>query len=148
GAGSVWAANSLDGTVTRIDHNGGQIATTTIPVRDDTSDLTFGEGSLWVTDRQDRTLVQISPQTNRVVNTIAVGNDPAAVAVAAGAVWVASEVDRNVKRIDIGSGAPSPQRVELGANPTAIAAGRDAIWVASEEGGTVVRIEPRGGVVA
>ena len=146
GAGSVWAANSVDGTLTRIDRRDGQVVTTTIPVGDDTSGIAFGEGSLWVTDRQDRTLSQISPETNRVLNTTPVGNGPAAVAVAAGAVWVASEVDRSLKKLDVTSAAASPEEIELGANPTAIAAGRDAIWVASEEAGTVFRIDPRGGV--
>ena len=144
GAGSVWAANTVDGTVTRIDHKDGQLVT--IPLHDDTSGMAFGEGSLWVTDRQDETLYQISPKTNRVVSSIPLRNSPAAVGVAAGAVWVASEVDRSVKKVDIASAAVS-REVELGANPTAIAAGRDAIWVASEEGGTVFRIEPREGVV-
>jgi YVTN family beta-propeller protein len=145
GAGSVWAANGADGTVTRIDPEGGQIVT--IPVRDDTSGIAFGEGALWVTDRQDQTLSQISPQTNRVVDSIPVGGGPAAVAVADGAVWVASEVDRSVKKLDIASGEVSPDGVDLGANPTAIAADRDTIWVASEEGSTVFRIDPRAGVV-
>jgi peptide/nickel transport system substrate-binding protein len=145
GAGSVWAANSVDGTVTRIDREGGQLVT--IPVGDDTSGIAFGHGALWVTDRQDQVLSQISPETNRVVDSIPVGNGPVAVAVAAGAVWVASEVDRSLKKVDIARGAVAPDGVELGANPTAIAAGRDAIWVASEEGKTVFRIEPREGVV-
>jgi peptide/nickel transport system substrate-binding protein len=143
GAGSVWAANSGDGTVTRIDREGGQIV---IPVGDDTSGMAFGEGSLWVTDRQDETLYQISPKTNRVVDSIPVGNGPAAVAVAAGAVWIASDVHRSLKKIDIASG--SSREIPLGSNPTAIAAGGGAVWVASEEGGTVFRVEPRTRVVA
>jgi YVTN family beta-propeller protein len=143
GAGSVWAANSVDGTVTRIDREGGQIV---IPVGDDTSGMAFGEGSLWVTDRQDETLYQISPKTNRVVDSIPVGNGPAAVAVAAGAVWIASDVHRSLKKIDIASG--SSREIPLGSNPTAIAAGGGAVWVASEEGGTVFRVEPRTRVVA
>jgi YVTN family beta-propeller protein len=125
GAGSVWAANSVDGTVTRVDHAGGQIVT--IPVRDDTSGIAYGHGALWVTDRQDQMVSQISPETNRVVNSIPVGNGPAAVAVAAGTVWVASEVDRSLKKVDIARGAVAPHGVELGANPTAIVAGHDAI---------------------
>jgi YVTN family beta-propeller protein len=145
GAGSVWAANSGDGTVTRVDREDGRIVS--IPVGADTSGIAFGHGALWVIDRQDETLSQISPQTNRVVNSIPVGYGPAAVAVAAGAVWVASEVDRSVKKLDIASGEVAPDGVDLGANPTAIAADRDTIWVASEEGGTVFRIDPRAGVV-
>jgi YVTN family beta-propeller protein len=144
GAGSVWAANTVDGTVTRIDHKDGQLVT--IPVHDDTSGMAFGEGSLWVTDRQDETVSQISPDTNRVVDdSIPAGNAPAAVAVAAGAVWIASDVDRSLKRIDITSG--SSREIKLGSNPTAIVAGGGAVWVASEEGGTVFRVEPRTGVV-
>jgi YVTN family beta-propeller protein len=147
GADSLWAANTVDGTVTRIDHSGGDVVTTTIPVGDDTSGIAFGEGALWVADRQDRTLSQISPKTNRVVNSIPLRNVPAAVAVAAGAVWIASDADRSVARFDVASGTLSPP-VELGAAPAAIAAGSDAIWLASEEGGVVFRIEPREGVVA
>ena len=147
GAGSLWAANTVDGTVTRIDHSGGDVATTTIPVGDDTSGIAFGEGALWVTDRQDRTLAQISPKTNRVVNSIPLRDVPAAVAAAAGAVWIASDADRSVARFDVASGTFS-RPVELGAAPAAIAAGGGAIWLASEEGGTVFRIEPREGVVA
>ena len=142
GAGSVWAANSVDGTVTRIDPEGGQIV---IPVRDDTSGMAFGEGSLWVTDRQDETLYQIRPETNRVVSSIPVGDGPAAVAVAAGAVWIASDVHRSLKKIDVASG--SSREIPLGSTPTAIVAGGGAVWVASEEGGTVFRVEPRTGVV-
>ena len=145
GAGSLWAANTVDGTVTRIDRSGGHVVTTTIPVGDDTSGIAFGEGTLWVTDRQDRTLSQISPKSNRLVNSIPLRDVPAAIAVAPGAVWIASDADRSVVRLDVASGTFS-RPVELGAAPGAIAAGSDAVWLASE-GGTVFRIEPREGVV-
>ena len=147
GAGSLWAANTVDGTVTRIDRSGGHVVTTTIPVGDDTSGIAFGEGTLWVTDRQDRTLSQISPKSNRLVNSIPLRDVPAAIAVAPGAVWIASDADRSVVRLDVASGTFS-RPVELGAAPGAIAAGSDAVWLASEEGGTVFRIEPREGVVS
>ena len=64
GAGSVWVANQLDGTVSRIDHNDGQVVT--IDVGGEPTGVAFGAGSLWVADGQGRTVAQIAPQTNKV----------------------------------------------------------------------------------
>lgn len=47
GADSVWTANSLDGTVTRIDPRRG--STSTIRVGGTPSDLVMADGLIWVT---------------------------------------------------------------------------------------------------
>jgi YVTN family beta-propeller protein len=144
GGGSVWVANTLDGTVSRIDRDPDRVVT--IPVGGTPAGLAFGAGSLWVADGDARTVAQLEPGANKVVQRIAVGNAPLGIAAGYGALWVASGVDGSVRRIDL-SGDATSRSIPVGSNPTAIAAGAGAIWVASEEAGTVSRIEPRSGAV-
>ncbi len=139
GAGSTWALNTADNTVSRIESGNGRV--TVIGVGDELGGLTFAAGSLWVTDRRRRVVAQVSPATNRVVQTIPVGNGPGAIAAGFGSLWVASEVDETVTRIDLSRAAVS-DTIELATSPTALAAGAGAVWVASEEGRTVFRIDP------
>lgn len=89
---------------------------------------------------------QINPGTNKVVNTIGVGNAPRGIAAGFGAIWVASEVDRRIARIDLTRGAVS-KSIDLSADPTALATGAGALWVTSEDGGAVFRIDPQSGAV-
>ena len=85
GAGSVWVANRLDGTVTRIDRENAERVT--IDVGGEPTGLAYGAGSLWVADGQGRAVAQIAPASNRVVQRIEVGNAAHAVAVGYGALW-------------------------------------------------------------
>ncbi len=145
GAGSVWIANSADGTVSRIDRGRDQ-PVKVIPVGERPAALAFAHGSLWVADSDSRKVWQVDPGSNKVVQPIEVGNAPRALVVTAGALWVASGVDGRIQRIDIDD--PGETRpIAVGANPSSIAAGAGALWVASEEAGTVTRIEPRTGSI-
>ena len=141
GAGSVWVANRLDGTVSRIDR-GEEIGT--IDVGGEPTGLAFGAGSLWVADGQGRTVAQVDPDTNTVEERHGVGNAAHAVAVGSGAVWVASAVDATVVRIDLTSGRPT-KPIAVDARPSALAAGAGAVWVASEATSRVIRLDPRSG---
>ena len=140
GGGSVWVANTLEGTVTRIDRD----RVVTIPVGGAPLAVAFGAGSLWVADGETRNVAQVDPGANKVQQLLPVGNAPRALAVADGALWVVSGTDAAVERIDLNR-ARVTRRVPLTSNPTAIAAGAGALWVASEEAGTVTRVEPRTG---
>ena len=141
GAGSVWVANRLDGTVSRVDR-GQEIVT--IDVGGEPTGLAYGARSLWVADGRGRTVAQIDPELNKVVQRFDVGNASDAVAVGFGAVWVASAVDATVVKIDLGSGRVS-RTIGVEARPTALAAGRGAIWVASETTARLIRLDPRSG---
>ena len=144
GGGSIWVANTLDGTVSRIDRKRDQVVT--IPVGGAPLGLAFGAGSLWVADGDARSVVQIDPGANKVLQPIDVGNAPRAVAFAGGALWVASGVDGTLDRIELAH-VRRRRSISVGSNPTAIAAGAGALWVASEEAGTVTRIDARSGTV-
>jgi YVTN family beta-propeller protein len=139
GGDSIWVANALDGTVSRIDREHDQVVT--IDVGGEPTALAFGAGSLWVANGESRSVAQVDPGSNRGVNQLPVGNASRGIAAGFGALWVTSAIDGTVRRIDLGqSGASRP--IDIGANPSAIAAGAGAIWVASEESGTVTRLDP------
>src|SRR3954467_6563721 len=83
GGGSVWVANQLDGTVSRL--RGPDDPVVTIPVRGRPAALAFGAGSLWVADGDGREVEQVDPGSNKVLQSIGAGNAPRSLAVAAGA---------------------------------------------------------------
>jgi YVTN family beta-propeller protein len=144
GGGSMWVANTLDGTVSRIP--AGRHQGVAIDVGGAPRGLAFGAGSLWVADGDARSVAQIDPGTNKVLQRIDIANAPSAVAFAGGALWVASGVDGTLDRIELGR-EQGRRTIPLGSNTTAMAAGAGALWVASEEAGTVTRVEPRSGTV-
>jgi len=143
GAGSVWVANQLDGTVSRIERDR-QI--TTIDVGGAPIALAFGAGSLWVADGDGRRVAQVDPGSNKVLQRIEAANAPRSLALAEGALWVVSGADGGVYRVDL-EGGRAPRAVPIGPKATALAAGAGALWVASEEAGTVTRVNPRTGAV-
>jgi ABC-type transport system substrate-binding protein/DNA-binding SARP family transcriptional activator/outer membrane protein assembly factor BamB len=144
GAGSAWIASAQDGTISRVDRDGGEVVK--IPVDGSPEALAFGNRSLWVADGDARRVLQVDPGSNRVVSQIAVGNTPRALAVTDGALWVASGLEGTVDRIDLDRGRVV-RKLRLGTNATALAAGAGAVWAASEEAGTVTRIEPASNTV-
>ena len=120
GAGSVWVANRLDGTVSRIDRDEEIV---TIDVEGGPTGLAFGAGSLWVADGQGRTVAQLDPDTNKVEDRIEVGNAAHAVAAGFDALWVASAADATVVRIDLEGRGEAADPIAVEARPSALAAG-------------------------
>jgi YVTN family beta-propeller protein len=96
GAGAVWVGNWHDDSVSRIDPATNRVVGSPIPIgAHHAGNLVVGAGDLWVTSdyrvdgaAEDTVVVRIDAQTNRAVETIAVGGHPIDVAAAGGAVWV------------------------------------------------------------
>lgn len=84
--GAIWVASSGDDVVTRIDPASG--ATSPIRVGRGPTAVTGTPDAVWVANTVDRTVSRIDPRTNRVVETIAIGNPPSGLALAAGLLWV------------------------------------------------------------
>jgi YVTN family beta-propeller protein len=144
GDGSVWVANGLDDTVSRIDPATHDVHT--IPVGQSPTAIAFGGGSLWVANDQDRTVSRISAEENRVVQTIPVGNGPRAIAFGGGAVWVANGVDSTLSRVDPNK-VSAPMTIPVGLNPSGIAVLDGSVWVTSEGTATVSRLDAASGDV-
>jgi YVTN family beta-propeller protein len=144
GAGSVWVANTTDGTVTRLGRTTDRVEQT-IRVGADPTSITSAFGAVWVTDSGDRTVSRIDPVTNAVVATVTVGIAPAGVASDGRWVWVTNRLDGTLARIDPSSDAVATFPVAQ--TPLGIAASADAVWVADFESGVLVRVDPATGAV-
>ena len=86
-AGGVWVANSLDGTVSRIDASR-DVITTTLKVGHGPSGLAVSPEAVWVTNEFSGTVTRIDPRTLVVAQTVRVGNRPVGIATVKNAVWV------------------------------------------------------------
>jgi serine/threonine protein kinase len=131
-------------TLVRIDPATNKVVDS-IPVGPRASSVTFGEGHLWVTSREDRTLWRIEPTTGRARVTRLAGGTPLDVAVRNGlAVVTYGPFTVGYELIDAGSGASEGSLPLPGADnaQAPVAAGAAGIWLAASgfEGENVGRV--------
>ena len=97
---AVGMADGEPGTVSRIDlETGRAVSSTAAGV--DPSGLVVADGSVWVVNQGDATLVQLDAQSlapGRVINT---GGRPFSLEATRDTLWVGDPVDGTVKRIDL-----------------------------------------------
>ncbi len=116
-----------------------------IPVGDRPTGPAVGEGSVWVGNRDDNTLLRIDPKSLDVVRTIGLGMAPIDVEVGAGSVWVLS--DKAVLRVDpaindVVDTVPLPRGSGLLRRWFLLEVGANAVFVGNGPGGYLVRIDP------
>jgi YVTN family beta-propeller protein len=143
GDGSVWAADSTDGTLSRISPVTHAVVQQ-IPVGADPAAVTVTGQDVWVANSGDGTVSRINTAADRVVQTIMVGNLPVAIVGGRSGVWVANQGDGTVSRIDPVTGTVT-STVPVGGRPDGVAVGAGAVWVANGGDGTVTRIDPATG---
>jgi YVTN family beta-propeller protein len=140
GAGSLWAANRTDGTVSRIDPDTHAVVQT-IPVGALPNEVAVTGNDVWVVNFGDGTVSRINARTNRPVARIVVGNQPVAIASGPSGVWVANRGDDTIQRIDPITGR-ADKAVVVGDSPSGIAVDATAVWVCSDADGTVSEFDP------
>ena len=99
GAGSVWTLNQGDGSVSRVDMKTNRV-TATIPlgIPGTGGEITFGEGSVWITVFQIP-ISKISPETNSVAGQwVGPGGD--SIRVGHGSIWLTDFAHATVWRLD------------------------------------------------
>jgi YVTN family beta-propeller protein len=147
GAGSLWVANLVDQTVTRVDPLSRQ-ALRTIPISGAPTALVATRNGVWVADGAGR-VSRIDPVYDRVSFTrqLAASGSGFFGALAArpslaafGSIWIV-DPDGYVSRVDPSSGRQLGS-VDVGNDPSAIAAGAGSVWVTNRADGTVTRIDP------
>jgi YVTN family beta-propeller protein len=114
-----------------------------VPVGGRPSAVAVGEGSVWVGNRDDETLLRIDPRSRKVLRTIGLGAEPSDIEVGAGAVWVTSEADTAVLSVDTALN-DVVARIDLPKAVNAVGAfdvaeGGQAVWVL--HGGGLARID-------
>jgi DNA-binding beta-propeller fold protein YncE len=120
-------------TLVRIDPATNRVVDS-IPVGPGASSVTFGDGYLWVTSREDRTLWRVDPKTGRARVTRLAGGTPLDVAVRHGlAVVTYGPFTVGYELIDARSGASEGSLHLPGADDAQapVAAGADGIWLAA-----------------
>jgi peptide/nickel transport system substrate-binding protein len=98
--------------------------------------LTFGSGSLWVANLDDRTISRVDPEAGTVLRTIPVGDVPLDLTAAAGAVWAVSTLPTadfvTIRRLDPRFDA-IVKTIRVPSFPqgsVSVAAGSRSVWVA------------------
>jgi len=144
GGGYLWASNEVDGTVSRVQTNGG--AVTVIPVGPDPQGLAFASGELWVAVGGSNLIAVVDPAAAKVVLTVQVGNGPVSLATHGDLLWVANSVDGTLSTVDPASGRVI-RTVPVGPDPTAVVASAGALWVSLAGSGAVAELDPAGSQV-
>jgi peptide/nickel transport system substrate-binding protein len=86
--GSIWVANYLDGTVSRLEPSTGR-EEAKIPVKDGPTALAAAAGSLWVANEFDGSITAINPATSTTHRTVPVGGAPVSLATDGANLWLA-----------------------------------------------------------
>ena len=155
GAGSLWSVSS-EGQLTRIDPETGEIVATIGLGIMKPGGLTFGAGSVWVTDYYAPRVLRVDPAVNEVVDRNPLRRDGLGrvftgdVAVGAGSVWVGHGGDNPgafVERLDVETGAPQDRFPILGGDADHLAFADGVLWVGSTPSGELRRIDGRAGTV-
>jgi DNA-binding SARP family transcriptional activator/DNA-binding beta-propeller fold protein YncE len=145
GHGSVWVANTDDGTVSRIDPDRREVIRT-IGIGAPAIDLAVATDAVWVANGSDGTVSRIDPSVDAVVETIdlrgsseLVWNPTYAVDADDDSVWIAAG-PHHVLRIDPTTNEPSAI-IDVGHVPVGLALDEEALWVATTAE-RALRIEP------
>ena len=96
GEGGVWVANSIDGTLSRINPADNSVVATSVGRGPNA--VAVGGGSVWVTNRYDGTVSRIDAKTNRVTDTIRVGESPGGIAATGTGIWVSARAPLTAHR--------------------------------------------------
>ena len=138
GAGAVWIANGLLGTVSRFDPTVNSVVETIeVSIRGTVGSVAFDKGEVWAAFIE---VGHIDPSTNDVVAKGVAGVQPSAIAIGEGSVWVANAGENNVSRINPRT-ASEVSDPSVGQRPQGVAVGAGAVWVTNQAEDTVTRID-------
>jgi DNA-binding SARP family transcriptional activator/streptogramin lyase len=115
-----------------------------VPVGPSPTLIREGDGSVWVGDRQDRTVTQIDPESGRVISTMGIGFRPDDLAARDGAVWAVNREEGVLGKLTYGDISDRFERRGF-AGFGRMAVDDEAVWLGS--GKTLIRVDPATGRV-
>ena len=150
GDGHLWVISG--NSILRIDPQTNQIAADALQPGISIEDLTFGDGSLWVSTvasgdlgapSDTDALSRLDLETGKVLSTVKVPRAPVSLASTPQAIWVVNfGMDGDsVMRIDPKTGQISGDPIQTGRAPISLAVGDSSLWVANHDAHTVTRID-------
>jgi streptogramin lyase len=138
GFDKLWLADVVADKVLRIDSAGNRDE---IPVGDSPTGIVAGEGSIWTSDFNARTVTRIDPESLEPGRPILIGGRPGGLATGAGYVWVTRPEDDALIRIDAQAGSWTGEVIKVGVDPQGVSVTSDAVWVANQGDGTISRVD-------
>jgi serine/threonine protein kinase len=146
---TVWVSGSgqpgivgrpgYTGRIYRIDPATAELLHPPVALPGNPVDVAVDGTSVW-TALDDGTVVQIDPETLRIVGKVDTKTAPFAIAAGAGSIWVADEFDGVVVRIDPRS-RHLIARIPFAGRLDAIAAGPEGVWILDGFAGTATPID-------
>jgi len=105
------------------------------------------EGSVWVTNYYDATMVRIDGASNAIRQTVDLGTNPCGIAALDSKLWVAVLGDQSLIEYDPSTDTVA-HTIDVGGQPWDVQAGFGSIWVPVRGANVVVRVDPAAGTVA
>lgn len=104
------------------------------------------EDSVWVSNFPKHTVTRIDPKTNKIVDTVALGDGKkpcSGLAAGFGSVWVPNCGDQTLARIDLKTGkVTATLATGVASSEGGIAVGASSVWLMTDAKGTLARIDP------
>jgi YVTN family beta-propeller protein len=111
---SIWVANHVDGTVSRLDPSTGRVEAM-IPVGDGPNALGAAGGTLWVGNEFGGSITAIDPAADAVEQTVPVGGSAVSLATAGDGLWLAvgaSATEHRGGTLTVASGEKTPTSLD------------------------------------
>jgi YVTN family beta-propeller protein len=112
-----------------------------IPVGANPADIAAGEGRVWVTNLDDKTISSINASDYSVARTPSAVGTPTDVGVGEGAVWVANGFEGKLQRIDPSTGQVV-KSISVATGTHRLAVGEGGVWLASNAAEKLTLIDP------
>jgi serine/threonine protein kinase len=130
---SIWVAEPEAREVSSIDPATNEVSTS-IPIdaSDTPAQIAFGEGRLWVVDRDGAQVFFFDPSDPTAQQSVTVGENPKGVVVADGSVWVANTIGQSVTQLS--PDGDELDEIPVGGEPRGLAYGFGRIWIANGNG--------------
>ena len=106
GPSYVWTSDYADGTLTRVDPNGGPVRTT-VRLCEGAQGMVVDAGIVWVTCTKSGEVVALDEATLDVRGRVAVSGEPDAIRLVDGRLWVAATRGPTLVEISVNPSAPA-----------------------------------------
>jgi class 3 adenylate cyclase/streptogramin lyase len=150
GSEAIWVASEPTQTLTRLDPETGRVGPTLSTQGSPTGVVVDEDGTVWVLNQFQATVVRIDPLRAVVQDSIGLGSGTKDIAVGEGAIWVTNEGERALIRIDPHDPQTNIANTVLGAEsfenaPGGVTTGGGFVWVVA--GPRVLQVDPRTGEI-
>lgn len=140
----VWLLDAETGLNTLDPVTGAPLGSPTNVDTDETGDLYADQGSLWIARGSDDTITRISQATGVLTGDFGVPGNYIDMAINDQAVWMLSGSPTKgfLIPLDLETGDPLSDGIEINGDPLEVRTRAGVIWVAVNEAGRVLRIDP------